>query len=302
MYRFLFRPKWIAFHLLCLGAVFLMINLGLWQLRRLDERKEFNSEVAERSELPPVSIDELLADPNFSPDDATWRRVTAQGVWLPQQVTVFNRSQDGLAGDNVLTALEQDNGTTVLVNRGFVPVGVDQPPAPSGDVEIIGTVRESQARRRGELTDQGLSVSEVRRIDPEQLAAQFPGTVAPVYLDLIESDPPTDGIYPAPVPPPELSEGPHLSYAFQWFIFSAAVVVGWVLAVRRSINTRRNAAADDPSDDEAADGTDDRNMEQMSRSARQSLQISGEGGSGATSGAQEAGDRSGVAAGETTTE
>ena len=65
MYRFLFRPKWIAFHLLCLGAVFLMINLGLWQLRRLDARKEFNAEVIERSELPPVSIDELLAEPGF---------------------------------------------------------------------------------------------------------------------------------------------------------------------------------------------------------------------------------------------
>lgn len=275
MYRFLFRPKWIAFHLLCFGAVFLMINLGLWQLRRLDERKEFNAEVVERSELPPVSIDELLADPDFSPKDATWRRVTAQGVWLPQQVTVFNRSQNGLAGDNVLTALEQDNGTTVLVNRGFVPLGVDQPLAPSGDVAIIGTVRDTQGRRRGELTDEGLALTETRRIDIEQLAPQFPGTVAPVYLDLIESDPPTDGDYPGPVPPPELSEGPHLSYAIQWFIFSAAVVVGWVLAVRRSINTRRNAAGHETTDEAGPDPS---------------------------SGSQEAGERSGVAGGEATPE
>ncbi len=41
---------------------------------------------------------------------------------------------------------------------------------------------------------------------------------------------------PLPEPPllPELTEGPHLSYAVQWFIFSAAVAVGWVLAVRHS--------------------------------------------------------------------
>ena len=38
---------------------------------------------------------------------------------------------------------------------------------------------------------------------------------------------------------PELTEGPHLSYAVQWFIFSAAVAVGWVLAVRKSVNARR---------------------------------------------------------------
>ena len=302
MYRFLFRPKWIAFHLLCLGAVFLMINLGLWQLRRLDERKEFNAEVVEQSELPPVSIDELLDDPGFSPDDATWRRVTAQGVWLPQQVTVFNRSQDGLAGDNVLTALEQDNGTTVLVNRGFVPVGVDQPPAPSGEVEIIGTVRESQARRRGELTDEGLALTEVRRIDLDQLAPQFAGKVAPVYLDLIASDPPTDGLYPAPVPPPELDEGPHLSYAIQWFIFSVAVVVGWVLAVRRSINSRRTASATTPPIPTAAATPTDGNLEQSARSARNPLQISDGDGSDPGSGAQETGQRSGVAAGEPTPE
>jgi len=182
--------------------------------------------------------------------------VTAQGVWLPEQVTVFNRSQNGLAGDNVLTALEQDNGTTVLVNRGFVPVGIDEPPPPSGEVEILGTVRETQARRRGELTDEGLALTEVRRVDVEQLSPQFPGTVAPVYLDLIASDPPTEGDYPAPVPPPELSEGPHLSYAIQWFIFSIAVVVGWVLAVRRSIHTRR-----------------DGNLEHSSRSARCSVAV-----------------------------
>ncbi len=257
----------------------------MWQLRRLDERKEFNAEVVERSELPPVSIDELLAEPGFSPEEATWRRVTASGVWLPQQVTVFNRSQDGLAGDNVVTALEQDNATTVLVNRGFVPVGVDQPPAPSGDVAIIGTVRNTQGRRRGELTDQGLALTEVRRIDLDRLSPQFPGTVAPVYLDLIASEPPTEGDYPAPIPPPELSEGPHLSYAMQWFIFSAAVVVGWVLAVRRSIGTRRT---------ENPDGE----MEQMSRPARQSLHISDEVGSDPVSGAQESSERSGVASGE----
>ncbi len=243
MYRFLFRPKWIAFHLLCIGGVVLMVWLGFWQLRRLDERKEFNAEVVARSELPAVTIDELLAEPGFSPGEAVWREVTAQGVWLPQQVVVFNRSQDGVAGDNVLTALAQDNGTTVLVNRGFVPVGIDPPVPPAGHVEILGTVRASQDRRRGELTDTGLALTEVRRIDIDRLAPQFPGEVAPVYLDLVESIPPVGPDDPAPIPPPQLDEGPHLGYAMQWFIFSIAVAVGWVLAVRRSIRTHRARSA-----------------------------------------------------------
>jgi cytochrome oxidase assembly protein ShyY1 len=242
MYRFLLRPKWIAFHALCLGGIVLMLGLAMWQLQRLDERQAFNAQVVARSEQPAVDIDELLAEPDFEPDEAAWRQVTASGTWLPQQIIVFNRTQDGVAGDNVVAALVQDDGVTVLVNRGFVPLGTMPPPPPSGSVEVLGTVRPSQERRTGELTDDGLAVTEVRRIDIDQLAAQLPGEVAPVYLDLVASEPaifPTD---PAPVPAPDLSEGPHLSYAGQWFIFAVCVAIGWVFAVRRSIRARRRQA------------------------------------------------------------
>ena len=75
MYRFLLRPKWIAFHVLCFGGIALMLWLAMWQLDRLDERKDFNAQVAARSEQPAVSIDELLAEPGFTPDDAAWRVV-----------------------------------------------------------------------------------------------------------------------------------------------------------------------------------------------------------------------------------
>ena len=63
-----------------------------------------------------------------------------------------------------------------------------------------------------------------------------------MYLDLIGAIPNVDRDDPVPVPPPTLDEGPHLSYAVQWFIFAAAVLLGWVLAVRRSIAAHRRAA------------------------------------------------------------
>ena len=43
MYRFLARPKWIVFTLVVAAAVVAMVALSLWQLRRLDERREFNA-------------------------------------------------------------------------------------------------------------------------------------------------------------------------------------------------------------------------------------------------------------------
>jgi cytochrome oxidase assembly protein ShyY1 len=130
------------------------------------------------------------------------------------------------------------DGVTVIVNRGFIPLGVEPPRAPADVVEVLGRIRVPPERRRGQLTDSTNGpVTEVRRVELERLDEQFPGEVAPIYLDLIGSVPNVTATDPVPVPAPALDEGPHLSYAVQWFIFAGAVFVGWVLAVRRSIRT-----------------------------------------------------------------
>lgn len=239
---FLFRSKWLAFHTVVIVAVVVMVNLGFWQLRRLDERREFNADVTERTELPPVALEDLLADPDFDPDASEYRLVRAQGTFLPDQIVLFNRSQAGRAVDNVLTALALTDGTTVLVNRGAIPVQAEPPPPPSA-VDLVGRLRTSEGRSRGDLTDAEQDVvSQTRRVDLDLLSDQLPGTPAPVYIDLVASEPAVTESDPIPLGPPDLSERNHLSYAFQWFIFAGCVVIGWVLAVRRSIATRRRSA------------------------------------------------------------
>ena len=253
---FLLRPKWIAFHLLVFAAIAAMIWLAFWQLRRLDERRAFNDVVAERIDQAPVPFDELLPTAIDDPDAVEWRQVTVAGSYLDDQVVWFNRSQDGLAGDNVLTALV-DAETTVVVNRGFVVLGTEIPPAPSGEVEVLGRIRVPGERQRGGLTDSTDGpVTEVRRVDLGLLGQQLPGEVAPVYLDLIGSVPNVGPGDPAPVPAPTLDEGPHLSYAVQWLIFATAVLIGWILAVRRSLAPRKRAAAREPT--ALTDATDGR--------------------------------------------
>jgi len=250
MYGFLLRPKWLAFHILVFCSVALMISLAFWQLRRLDERKEFNALVTERIEQPPVPLDSVLADAARDPAEFEWRQVTMTGRWLDEQIIWFNRSQDGLPGDNVLTALEGHDGTTVVVNRGFVPVGEEVTDPPAGEAQVLGRIRTSQEHQRGGLTDADSGpLTEIRRVDVARLAGQLPGEVAPFYLDLVDSVPHLTETDPLPTPPPSLDQGPHLSYAVQWFIFAVAVVVGWVLAIRKSLATRRRAL-------EVTDGAD----------------------------------------------
>ena len=111
---------------------------------------------------------------------------------------------------------------------------------PATDVEIVGRVRPSQERRLGQLSDPAEGDLDIaQRVDIDRLSAQLSGEVVPIYVDLIESNPPEVGGLPEPVATPTLSEGNHLSYAVQWLIFAIAVAIGWVLAVRRSIRTRR---------------------------------------------------------------
>jgi surfeit locus 1 family protein len=245
MYRFLFAPKWLAFHLLVVVAIVTMVNLGFWQLRRLDERKEFNATVEARYDQPPVALDELLTPSTDNYDDLEWRAVSASGTYLPDEtIVIVNRSQNGAAGRNVVVPLLLGDGDVVLVNRGFVPLSIAElPPVPAADVDIVGHLRESQERRTGQLSDPAEGdLAEAQRVDIERLAPQLPGDVLPMYVDLATSMPPEEPNYPQPVAAPDLSERNHLSYAFQWFIFSIAVAIGWVLAVRKSIGHHRRSA------------------------------------------------------------
>ena len=139
-----------------------------------------------------------------------------------------------------------DDGRILLVQRGFVPLGQTAAAAPSGEVDIVGRLREPQVRRRGQVSDPAEGeLTEVQRIDFDRLAPQLPGNLVPMWVELVSSDPAEAGPFPQPVAVPELGEGPHLSYAVQWFIFSIAVAVGWVLAVRKSINDRRTGSPRD---------------------------------------------------------
>jgi cytochrome oxidase assembly protein ShyY1 len=242
MYRFLLKPKWIAFTLLCAVAVVTMVNLAFWQIRRLHEREAFNELVQTNADQDVAPIADVLT-PGADPDQVEWRRVRVTGTYLAgQQVTEINRAQDGDAGFNVLDALRTDDGAVVIVNRGFVPGTEAAPPAPGGPVTIVGQLRRTESRGLGEPSDPtGVTLTQVHRIDIPKLSPQFGGDVEPMYVQLLTSTPP-EGRFPANVAPPVLDDGPHLSYTIQWFIFSICVIIGWVLAVRRSANTRAGKA------------------------------------------------------------
>jgi cytochrome oxidase assembly protein ShyY1 len=187
-------------------------------------------------------LDDLVSPdtPVTDTGDVQWRTVSTTGRYdESQQVLVRNRSYNGIPGYHVLTPLVLPSGDAVIVNRGFLPLETtgntpDIPAAPSGVVTVDGRVRSSQKRGHfGPRDPAEGTLTEVARADLVRLQQQMPYHLLPAYVEL-ESSQPADSTGLTPVPLPELDEGPHLSYAIQWFIFSALAVVGWILVVRKT--------------------------------------------------------------------
>jgi len=217
-----------------------MVNLAFWQLRRLDEKRTFNAKVTTRSEMPVEDIGRatglVAGAEDFTPVAFDWRRVTVKGTYhFEKAVRVVNRSQDGTAGyDQVVPLLTEEFGW-VIVNRGFIPLSVDvtetRPPDP---VTVAGYLRVTQERGAlGAIDSTDSANKDFQRFDIPLMGKQLNGTVFPMYVQLFKESPATIVQWPAPVSFPELSEGPHKSYAFQWFFFSLVALCAWVVVVRR---------------------------------------------------------------------
>lgn len=247
--RFLLRPSWLLRHLLVLVLVVVMVNLGFWQLGRHDERREQNDLVEARQEEPVAPVEDVLG-PDTSPDEVDrldYRRVRATGTYrVDEQVLVRNRSFNGAPGSWVLTPLVLDDGTALVVSRGWVPLDADLERAepPDGEVTVEGYVQETQERGSFGPTDPAEgTLDDLARVDVERLDQQVDEQLLPAWVQLAEQDPAQAEPVPAPVPLPEPDAGPHLSYAGQWFIFSAIAAVGYVVLLRRSVRRRAPAGA-----------------------------------------------------------
>jgi surfeit locus 1 family protein len=265
---FWLRPKWVVGHVLIVSLVILAVNLGFWQLGRLDERRSFNAEVAARAEAEAVPIGELV-DPAQGVEvgaEVRYRRATAEGTYDPeQQVLIRSRSLDERPGYWLVTPLLLDDGSALAVNRGFVPftaepsVAFAAAPPPTGRVEVTGLVLASEQRQGIGPADTTEGYLEALvRVDLERLEQQVEGAdLLPVYLQLEEQTPAPDGRLPVLLPPPEQSEGSHLAYAGQWFLFAAVGAIGWPVLLRKTAQEEARDRRRGTSGGEGGDGGGD---------------------------------------------
>ena len=239
MYRFLLRPKWILSHLLVLTLIIVMINLCLWQVRRLDEKKDRNALIVSQTKIAPVSVADLAS---LGPHQVEYRQVTMTGRYdTSKEVAVKNRTFNGAPGRDLVTPLvPSDGGRAILVLRGWMPQAVtdvtapfDDVAPPAGPVTVTGWLMPTEPVPALGHENPFISDSEVSRLAIREIAKRRAIDTGDVYLQMESQTPASASSRLTLVPLPELDEGPHFSYAVQWAIFSAIAAGGYLLILRK---------------------------------------------------------------------
>ncbi len=211
----------------------LMLRLAAWQFERLDERKLYVKQLS--SELAGAGT------PVDTADDLTglteYRKVVVRGqVSVENWVFVRNVLRDGVRGFQQLVPLRLADGTTVVVNAGFLTedYGNDLQPQPSQPrvVSIVGVTREAQKTKGNVGGTQPFgsgTVPTMSAVDPARLQQFAGGAVAPLWIQQLEPR----AEVPLTLPPPDLTEGPHFSYALQWVAFTLIITVGYSVLLYR---------------------------------------------------------------------
>lgn len=204
------------------------VGFGFWQLRRMTERRDYNDRLVTRSSQAPLDAGaKTLTVAN------AYRRTVATGEYdVAREIILRARSLNGRAGNHVLTPLRLASGVAVIVDRGWVPFEENRPPVksatPPKTVAVRGIIAPAEPSRK----ERSGTLQRIGSIDVSRIQRQIPYAIAPVYIALQTQDPP-QALLPAATGLPPPGEGPHLSYAVQWFIFGTIALTTGILVARR---------------------------------------------------------------------
>lgn len=234
------RRQW-AFAALFLIVAGACVRLGLWQLDRLSQRRATNARIEARMATQPVQLNE--AGGNVA--DLEYRPVLARGTYDPgHSISLANRARNDEPGVHLVTPLMlEGTDLAVLVDRGWIPAADSARAAWAkydlpGMVEVTGIARASSPEPAWSLLADptrgpgATPLDSWRVLNIANIQTQIPNRLLPIAIE-VTGDPKPGS--PVPDPDIDLTDGPHLSYAVQWFSFAAIALIGGGLWLRYSL-------------------------------------------------------------------
>ncbi|HEX7975507.1 MAG TPA: SURF1 family protein [Anaerolineales bacterium] len=249
----MFSRRWLLTTLLVIAGMAVTARLGIWQLDRLAQRRAFNARVEAQINQPSLDLsgDALNADLAHM----EYRKVTVTGSYdFSQEVVLRNQAYNGQWGVNVITPLHiAGTDQSILVERGWVP-GSDFTAGnlakyfEPGLVKVQGVIRASEIRPdfgfRADPTPSpgGPRLVSWNLINVGGISQQVSYPLLPVYIQEAP-DPAWTGMPVRSQPELDLTEGPHMGYALQWFSFALILGGGYPFFIRRQENRPRKEKA-----------------------------------------------------------
>jgi cytochrome oxidase assembly protein ShyY1 len=230
-WRFLVAPRWAGYLALVIVFAIACSALGTWQFNRRAEALAEVARIDANYDAQPVPVAEALPELDGFDIDQRWQVVALTGEFLhDEEVVVRNRPNAGSTGFEVITPFRLVDGTVFMLDRGWIAQDSDGrpsevPPAPDGEVSVTARLKAGEQRIAGRTS----SGSEFATIDLEELAERvgepsYTGAYGIMIQTGADASEP-----PLALPRPVRDEGPHLSYALQWFVFAllAFIALGW---------------------------------------------------------------------------
>lgn len=229
----------LALALLALLGVALFssfVALGNWQVHRLAWKRALIAHVNERVHAPPVPAPASADWAGITAANAEYRHVRLSGTWVPgRQTRVWTATEAG-SGYWILAPLRRDDGSIVLVNRGFAPDGWCDfkgrcPAAPAGVVTVTGLLRISEPSALFRHNDTATDTWYTRDVAAIAKARGLQD-VAPYFVDADAAS--GQGVADWPRGGMTVIHFPnhHLNYLITWYVL-ALMVLGAVVYVAR---------------------------------------------------------------------
>ena len=221
-----FRPG-LAATISTLIAVAIMVGLGTWQVERLAWKNALIERIESGLRAAPAPLPARVENPA----DWDFRRVSVTGQFLhDHELDLAARSLNGRIGYQIVTPLKRDDGTLVLVNRGWVPLEKRDPGSrpeglPAGTVTVEGVARVP-AERGWMQPDNDPAANMWFWYDIPAMAAQAGASTGEALPVVIEAgDAANPGGFPIGGQTNVNIANNHLQYAFTWYSLAITLIV-----------------------------------------------------------------------------
>jgi surfeit locus 1 family protein len=221
-------------------GVAVLFALGTWQMERKSWKEGLIAQLNDKLSAPPVPLPAHEQWPRLSPEVDEFRRVKFSAEFLDQEALVYTsgssiRPDVSGPGYWVLSPARLSDGSLVVVNRGFVPEGKQDPSTrsegqPHGVVEVVGAMRWPEGRGMFTPNDQPSKNLWFAR-DPAAIAdAKGWGAIASFYID--QQAPPAPGGLPKVGPLKPTLPNNHLQYAVTWYGLALVMLISGIVFLR----------------------------------------------------------------------